>query len=94
MLISVGYGVSSAQATSGRLVTMQAARDLLDGQLKGLGRMVLDGVGKISADKAKAKAEGEYTKWDALRKADRHRLADESIAKLLAEAKALPRARK
>ncbi len=82
------------QADFGRLVMMQDARDLLDGQLKSLGRAVLKDGGQVYADKAKAKAKGEYAKWDAVRKAERHRLADEGIAKLLAEAKALLRSRK
>ena len=93
-LTDILLSIFEDQADLGRLVMMQDARDLLDGQLKSLGRAVLNGGGQVSADRAKAKAEGEYTKWDAVRKAERHRLADEGIAKLLAEAKALPRSRK
>lgn len=90
-LTDILLSIFEDQADLGRLVMMQDARDLLDGQLKSLGRAVLSGGGQISTDKAKAKAEGEYTKWDAARRTERHRLADEGIAKLLAEAKALPR---
>ena len=93
-LTDILLSIFEDQADLGRLVTMQDARDLLDGQLKSLGRVVLKGGGQISSDTAKAKAEAEYTKWAALRKAERHRLADEGIAKLLSEAKALPRNRK
>lgn len=93
-LTDILLSIFEDQADLGRLVTMQDARDLLDGQLKSLGRVVLNSGGQISSDTAKAKAEEEYTKWAALRKTERHRLADEGIAKLLAEAKALPRTRK
>lgn len=93
-LTDILLSIFEDQADLGRLVMMQDARDLLDGQLKSLGRAVLNDGGEVSADKARAKAEEEYTKWAALRKTERHRLADEGISKLLAEAKALPRTRK
>ena len=93
-LTDILLSIFEDQADLGRLVTMQDARDLLDGQLKSLGRVVLQGGGQISSGTAKAKAEEEYTQWATLRKIERHRLADEGIAKLLSEAKALPRTRK
>lgn len=93
-LTDILLSIFEDQADLGRLVTMQDARTLLDTQLKNLGRAVLLDGGSVSAEKARAKAEEEYTKWAALRKTERHRLADEGIARLLAEAKALPRTRK
>lgn len=93
-LTDILLSIFEDQADLGRLVTMQDARDLLDGQLKSLGRVVLNSGGQISSDTAKAKAEEEYTKWAALRKTERYRLADEGLAKLLAETKALPRTHK
>lgn len=100
-LTDILLNIFEDQADIGRLVTIQNARDLLDAQLKNLGRVVLDGGGTVSADKAKAKAdkakakaEGEYAKWAAAQKAERHRLADEAIAALVTEAKRLPRTRR
>jgi hypothetical protein len=93
-LTDILLSIFEDQADMGRLVTMQNARDLLDGQLKGLGRVVLTDGGSVSADKAREKAEAEYSKWDAARKAERHRLADAAIAELAKAAKALPRSRK
>ena len=78
----------------GRLITMQDARELLDKQLLGLNRVVLRDGGSVSRPEADAKAKTEYADWDAARKTECHRLADEGIAKLLAEAKALPRSSK
>lgn len=93
-LTDILLSIFEDQADLGRLVTMQDARTLLDIQLRSLGRAVLLDGRSISAEKARARAEDEYAKWAAVRKAERHRLAEESIVKLLAEAKALPRSRK
>ena len=93
-LTDILLSIFEDQADLGRLVTMQDARDLLDGQLKGLGRVVLTDGGSVSADKAREKAEAEYGKWDAARKAERHSLADQGIAELAKAAKALSRTRK
>ena len=79
------------QMEVGRIITMQDARDLLDKQLLGLNRVLLRGGGTVLRTAADTKAKAEYCDWAKAQKAERHRLAGEDVAKLLAEAKALPR---
>lgn len=92
-LTTILLDIFEDQADIGRLVVMADAQRLLDTQLAQLGRAVLKSGGRVSAGDAKQKAHSEYAKWDAARKAERHKLADESIAALAREAKKLPRGR-
>ncbi|MFC2967008.1 RhuM family protein [Acidimangrovimonas pyrenivorans] len=90
-LTTILLDIFEDQLSVGRLVMMSDARELLDRQLAQLGRSVLTAGGSVSTEAAKNKAHGEYAKWNVERKAQRHRVADESIAALAKEAKKLPR---
>lgn len=90
-LTSILLDIFEDQLDIGRLVLMEEARQLLDRQLQNLGRTVLRGGGSVGADRAKARAEAQYEKFDRRRKLDRRREADAHIAELAAEAKRLPK---
>ena len=70
---------------------MQDAQNLLDQQLKQLGRVVLTNGGSVKASDAKLRAEIEYGKFDQRRKEERTEDADKQIASLVEEAKKLPK---
>lgn len=90
-LTTILLDIFEDQLDIGRLVTMDDARRLLDDQLKNLGRAVLTSGGSIKTTDARRIAECEYEKFDKRRKLERHRQADENIAALAKEAKALPK---
>lgn len=90
-LTEILLGIFEDQLDMGRLVTMADARTLLDKQLADLGRNVLRDGGRISNDAAKQRAQAEYDRFDAARRAKRKAEADEAIAALRSEAKGLPR---
>ncbi len=90
-LTTILLDIFEDQLEQGRLVVMEDAMRLLDAQLRGLGRAVLDGGGSVSAADARARAEGEYAAFDARRKRLRREEADARIAALAREAKALPK---
>lgn len=79
------------QLENGRLVMMDDARRLLDGQLKQMGRAVLDSGGQVSRKQANEHALAEYDRFKAGRKAKKKAVADAQIAALKAAAKKLPR---
>lgn len=88
-LTTILLDIFEDQADIGRLVTMDDARTLLDRQLSSLGRAVLSGGGRVSADDARRFAEREYGDFDKRRKEARKGEADQRIAELTKEAKAL-----
>jgi hypothetical protein len=90
-LTTILLDIFEDQLDMGRLVVMRDAQDLLDRQLRGLGRAVLRSGGSVKAADAKHLAEAEYEKFDRQRKIERHREADERIAALAKEAKKLPK---
>lgn len=90
-LTTILLDIFDDQLDIGRLVTMEDARQLLDVQLKQLGRAVLNSGGSVSMADAKKRAEAEYDRFKARQKAEAHRLADEAIAALVDEAKRLPK---
>ena len=75
----------------GRLIVMQDARNLLDQQLRQLGRTVRRAGGSVKSSAAKLVAKSHYKKVDQRRKLERQREADERIAALAKEAKKLPK---
>lgn len=93
-LTTILLDIFEDQLDMGRLVLMQDAQNLMDQQLQQLGRVVLRNGGRVSASNAKAIAEAEFEKFDEQRKLDRHQRADEGIAALAKEAKALPKTRR
>lgn len=90
-LTTILLDIFEDQLDIGRLVVMQDAQNLLDQQLRQLGRTVLRGGGSVKASDAKRVAEAQYEKFDRQRKLERHREADERIAALAKEAKKLPK---
>lgn len=90
-LTTILLDIFEDQADLGRLIVMNDATSLLERQFAGLGRAVLRHGGSVAADVAKRHAESEYAKFDAVRKAERHQQADQSIAELAREVKNLPR---
>lgn len=90
-LTTILLDIFEDQLDIGRLVTMEDARRLLDDQLRNLGRTVLTSGGSTKTVDARRIAEAEYEKFDEQRKLERHRQADEAIAALAKEAKALPK---
>ena len=77
-----------------RLKMMQEASQLLDGQLKNLGRGVLSTGGTISMTDAKRHAEDECGKFKARQKQLRHEQADRAIAEIKHEQDSLPKRRR
>lgn len=90
-LTTILLDIFEDQLDVGRLVTMQDARELLDRQLRQLGRVVLNDGGRVSATAARRVADAEYDKFDRRRKEERHREADTHIAELVREANRLPK---
>jgi hypothetical protein len=81
------------QLKIGRLTLMEEARNLLDNQLKQLGRSVLTHGGSIGHTQAKQIAEAEYAKFDDIRRQYRVRQTNLEIAKLREAADHLPKTR-
>lgn len=90
-LTTILLDIFEDQLDLGRLVRMDDARALLDGQLQQLGRAILRHGGSVGADDARRKAEHEYEQFDQARKVARRQEADEGIAALAREAKSLPK---
>lgn len=93
-LTTILLDIFEDQLDIGRLVVMWDAQNLLDQQLRQLGRVVLKSGGSVSAADAKRLAEKQYEMFDQKRKLERQREADEHIAALAKEAKNLPRSRR
>lgn len=79
-LTTILLDIFEDQMDVGRLKLMSEATDLLDQQLRSLGRVVLKRGGSVSARDAKRHAEREYSKYSAQQKALRHQQADEAIS--------------
>jgi len=93
-LTTILLDIFEDQLDMGRLVVMQDAQNLLDRQLRQLGRSVLLGGGSVRASDAKQIAEAQYEKFDCQRKLARLQEADRAIAELTKAGKALPKARR
>lgn len=90
-LTTILLDIFDDQLKIGRLIVMQDARNLLDQQLRSLNRSVLSRGGSVAGPDAKRHAERQYAVFDARRKEARQQEADEGIAALAREAKALPK---
>ncbi|MES5099784.1 RhuM family protein [Agrobacterium sp. BA1120] len=91
-LTTILLDIFEDQLDIGRLVVMQDAERLLEQQLKGLGRRVLQDGGSVSSAQAKRHAEAQYDQFDQQRKLERQQLAKGMINELARVAKALPKA--
>lgn len=90
-LTTILLDIFEDQLDLGRIVIMQDAQELLESQLKQLGRSILQSGGSVKASAARKHAEFQYNKFDENRKLMRHKEADKNIAELASQAKALPR---
>lgn len=90
-LTTILLDIFEDQLDIGRLVTMDDARRLLDDQLRSLGRAVLASGGSVRMSDARRLAEDQYETFAEQRRLDRHRQADEAIADLTRQARALPK---
>lgn len=93
-LTTILLDIFEDQMDIGRLKLMVEATALLDTQLSNLGRVVLCSGGRVSMTDAKRHAEAQYEKYKISQKAIRHAQADEAIAQLKREQKALPKSRR
>ena len=92
-LTTILLDIFEDQADIGRLTSMVQATELLDGQLSGLGRVVLRSGGSVSMTEATRHAEREYEKFKAAQRQLRHDQADRDIAEIKAAQKALGKRR-
>lgn len=90
-LTTILLDIFEDQLDLGRLVSMQDAQNLLDVQLKQLGRIVLKTGGSTRAQTAKTHAEKQYKIFDQQRKLERQQQADSAISELVGKTKKLPR---
>jgi hypothetical protein len=90
-LTTILLDILEDQMDIGRLKLMAEASALLDEQLRGLGRTVLNRGGRVAMTDAKVHAEREYGKFKAELTAQRHAEADKAIAEIKAEMKELPK---
>lgn len=93
-LTTILLDIFEDQLDLGRISLMQDAQELLDAQLKQLGRAVLKSGGSVKASQAKKHAEVQYNKFDKKRKMLNHQHEDENINRLARQVKELPRTRK
>jgi len=93
-LTTILLDIFEDQLDIGRLLVMQDAKNLLDGQLAQLGRSVLKSGGSIRNDAARQMAESQYDAFNKLRKLEQQREADNAISALASEAKKLPKPRR
>ena len=88
-LTTILLDIFEDQMDVGRLKLMGEASQLLDAQLRGLGRVVLNSGGRVSMDDAKQYAERQYGTFKEAQKAIRHHQADRAIAEIKATEKTL-----
>lgn len=93
-LTTILLDIFEDQLDMGRLIVMRDAVNLLDQQLKSLGRAVLSGGGQVKMTDARHYAERQYEVFNAKRKLDRHKEADKLISELRAADKTLPKAKR
>jgi hypothetical protein len=89
-LTSILLDIFEDQLDIGRLTLMSAAASLLDEQLKGLGRAVLDRVGPPTKTAADERAKEQYRIFNEQRRLKEAERYDGEIAALKSEAKKLP----
>lgn len=93
-IVDIILTVFEDQFEIGRIATMAEAKAALDKQLDNLGRVVLQDGGSVSKEVAHAHAHREYEIYREARKIARHKDADESIAQIAKEARALKRGKR
>lgn len=92
-LTDILLSIFEDQLDLGRLTTMAQATEILDRNLRQLGRVVLGGGGPISKESADHHAKTQYRLFSERRRAEAKQRADEDYAALKDAAKALPKRR-
>jgi hypothetical protein len=93
-LTDILLSIFEDQLDLGRLTTMSQATDILDRNLRQLGRLVLGGGGPISKDAADHHAKAQYRLFSERRREAVRKQADEDYAELKAAGKSLPKPRR
>lgn len=93
-LTDILLSIFEDQLDLGRLTTMVQATEILDRNLRQLGRLVLGGGGPISKDSADHHAKTQYRLFSEQRRAEAKQRADEDYAALKDAAKGLPKPRR
>jgi hypothetical protein len=93
-LTTILLDIFEDQLNIGKLTLMSEADELLDMQLKGLGRAVLKGGRSVRHTQAEEYAKSEYKKFDAARRAIRTAETARELAALKTTEKGLPKTRK
>lgn len=93
-LTDILLSIFEDQLDLGRLTTMVQATEILDRNLRQLGRLVLGGGGPISKDSADQHAKTQYRLFSEQRRVEAKQRADEDYAALKDAAKGLPKPRR
>lgn len=93
-LTDILLSIFEDQLDVGRLTTMSQATEILDRNLKQLGRLVLGSGGPISKDSADHHAKTQYRLFSERRRAVAKQKADEDYAALKSAAQSLPKPRR
>ena len=88
-LTTILLDIFEDQMDIGKLKLMGEASALLDAQLRGLGRVVLNSGGRVSMDDAKLHAGHQYGAYKAAQTVIRHQEADRAIAEIKATQKSI-----
>ena len=92
-LTTILLDIFEDQMDLGRMQTMAEAEKILDGQLRNLGRVVLQNGGNVKMTNAKLHAEKTYKSYQVEQKKLHHTKADMAIAEIVKVARTLPRTR-
>ncbi|MCG9915376.1 MAG: virulence RhuM family protein [Phenylobacterium sp.] len=93
-LTDILLSIFEDQLDLGRLTTMGQASEILDRNLRQLGRLVLGGGGPVSKESADQHAKTQYQRFSEQRRAEAKQRADEDYAALKDAAKGLPKPRR
>jgi hypothetical protein len=93
-LTTILLDIFEDQLDVGRIIVMRDAAELLDRQLKSLGRAVLRDGGSVQRTSATRHALGEYEKFAAQKKEERRAEAGAAISELVKEERDLPKGKK
>lgn len=90
-LTNILLDIFELQLDAGRLVRMSDAESLLDRQLTGLDRVVLNHAGTVRKKSADIFAHRQYEGWKLKQKELRHKQADEALKSIAKQVKGLPK---
>ncbi len=93
-LTTILLDIFEDQLDLGRISTMSEIENLLETQLRSLGRNVLRGGGRVKTTDAKAHAMEQYKQFNEKRRAVRHAQADTALLQLKQQEKLLPKSKR